>query len=141
MVGDRGYFKIEDIEECENKGLVPYVAKPRRGSAVHKGFFAKDVFGYDTGKDQYICPAGAVLSPMYESKVRNIKKTDYCNRKACRICNLKAKCTNSFRRVSRLKNETVLDRMTVRVKANPDIMKERRNGVLSLAGVRKLSVM
>ncbi len=129
VVADRGYFKIEDIEDCEKAGLVPFVAKPQRGSAVREGLFAKDVFSYDADKNQYICPAGAVLLPMYESKVRGNRKIDYCNRKACRTCNLKAKCTKSFRRVSRLENEAVLDRMAVRVKAQPEIMNERRNSV------------
>jgi len=129
VVADRGYFKIEDIEACENTGLVAYVAKPQRGPAVREGFYAKDVFYYNVDKDQYICPAGAVLLPMYESKVRGNRKIDYCNRKACRICNLRAKCTNDFRRVSRLENEAVLDRMAVRVKAHPEIMNERRNSV------------
>ena len=129
VVGDRGYFKIEDIETCEKAGLVPYVAKPQRGPAVREGFFAKDVFYYDADSDQYICPAGAVLSPKYVSKSRGNRKIDYCNRKACRICNLREKCTNSFRRVSRLENEAVLDRMAVRVKARPEIMNERRNSV------------
>src|SRR5210317_1571052 len=31
-VADRGYFKIEDIEASEAAGIVPYVAKPNRGS-------------------------------------------------------------------------------------------------------------
>jgi transposase len=129
VVADRGYFKIEDIEDCEKAGLVAFVAKPQRGPAVREGFFAKDVFQYDVDKDQYICPAGQRLSAMYESKVRGNKKIDYCNRQACRICDLKAKCTKGFRRVSRLENEAVLDRMAVRVKTNPDIMNERRNSV------------
>jgi len=129
VVADRGYFKIEDIEACENAGLVAHVAKPQRGPAVREGFFTKDVFRYDADKDQYICPAGEVLSPMYASKVRGNTKIDYCNRKACRACDLRAKCTRGFRRVSRLENEAVLDRMATRVKANPDIMNERRNSV------------
>ena len=129
VVADRGYFKIEDIEACEDAGLVAYVAKPQRGPAVREGFFTKDEFRYDAGKDQYICPAGEVLLPMYESKVRGNRKIDYCNRKACRACNLVTKCTKGFRRVSRLENEAVLDRMAVRVKARPDIMNERRNSV------------
>jgi transposase len=73
VVADRGYFKIEDIEDCEKAGLVAFVAKPQRGPAVREGFFAKDVFQYDVDKDQYICPAGQRLSAMYESKVRGNK--------------------------------------------------------------------
>ena len=56
VVADRGYFKIEDIESCEDAGLVPYVAKPRRGSAISEGLFSKEKFRYDSNKDEYICP-------------------------------------------------------------------------------------
>ena len=37
VVADRGYFKIEDIEACEQAGCVPHVAKPQRGSSVREG--------------------------------------------------------------------------------------------------------
>jgi hypothetical protein len=60
-VADRGYFKIEDIEACEAAGIVAYVPKPQRGSAVAKGFFGKEQFRYDAEADTYICPGGAAL--------------------------------------------------------------------------------
>ena len=41
VVADRGYFKIEDIEACEQAGCVPHVAKPQRGSSVREGLFRK----------------------------------------------------------------------------------------------------
>ena len=130
VVADGGYFKIEDIEACENTGLVAYVAKPQRGSAVRQGFFAKDAFYYDGDKNQYTCPAGAHLKPRYRRKLRDTILIDYCNRAACKACNLKVQCTGfSFRRIVRYENEAVLDRMAVRVKANPEIMNERRNSV------------
>ena len=130
VVADRGYFKIEDIEACENAGLVAYVAKPQRGPAVREGFFAKDMFRYDAGKDQYICPGGAHLEPRYRRKLRETTLIDYCNRAACKACSLKGECTgSSFRQITRYENETVLDRMAKRMKARPDIMNERRNSV------------
>jgi Transposase DDE domain/Transposase domain (DUF772) len=83
VVADRGYFKFEDIEACEQAGMTPYVPKPQRGSAVREGFFAKDEFRYDAAEDVYICPAGERLSPKYESKSRELTKIDYSNRSAC----------------------------------------------------------
>jgi hypothetical protein len=56
VVADRGCFKIEDIEACEEAGLTPHVPRPQRGPAVREGFFRKDEFRYDTGRDAYICP-------------------------------------------------------------------------------------
>ena len=80
VVADKGYFKIEDIEACEKAGMTPYVPRPQRGSAVREGFFRKDEFRYDAERDAYICPGGQILATRYESKLRDLKKFDYCNR-------------------------------------------------------------
>ena len=129
VVADRGYFKFEDIEACEAAGMTPYVPKPQRGSAVREGFFAKDEFRYDPAEDVYICPAGKRLSPKYESKSRELTKIDYSNRSACLACALRPRCTKTFRRVSRLENEAVLDRMAARLRARPNILDRRRESV------------
>ena len=129
VVADRGYFKFEDIEACEAAGMTPYVPKPQRGPAVREGFFAKDEFRYDPAEDVYICPAGERLGRKYESKSRDLTKIDYSNRSACLACALRPRCTRSFRRVSRLENEAVLDRMAARLKARPEILDRRRDTV------------
>jgi transposase len=129
VVADRGYFKFEDIEACERAGMTPYVPKPQRGSAVREGFFAKDEFRYDPAEDVYLCPAGERLGRKYESKSRELTKIDYSNRAACLACALRPRCTNSFRRVSRLENEAVLDRMAARLKAQPHVLDRRRESV------------
>jgi len=126
VVADRGYFKSEDIEACETAGLTPYVPRPQRGSSASHGFFRKDEFRYDRERDAYICPAGQVLATRYESKLRDLKKTDYANRAACPVCPLRSRCTNDFRKVSRLENEAALDRMAARLKERPDILFRRR---------------
>lgn len=129
-VADRGYFKIEDIEACENADITAYVPKPIRGPAVREGFFSKDEFRYDPDRDVYICPGSSVLSPRYKSKSRDNRKIDYCNRAACKTCALKPRCTgNTYRRVSRLENEAVLDRMAQRLAARPHILDRRRESV------------
>ena len=129
VVADRGYFKIEDIEACEAANIIPHVPKPQRGPAVREGFFAKDAFRYDAEADHYICPDDQRLSPLYKSKSRDNIKIDYCNRAACRACDLRPRCTKTFRRVSRLENEAVLDRMAERLVARPELMDDRRNSV------------
>jgi transposase/IS5 family transposase len=126
VVADRGYFKIEDIEACEKAGLTPHVPKPQRGPAVRKGFFTKEEFRYDPARDVYICPAGKILAPHHQGKLRDLKKIDYSNPAACPVCPLRSRCTTDRRRVSRLENEAVLDRMAGRLKARPDILARRR---------------
>src|SRR4051794_6682626 len=69
-VADKGYFKIEDIEACENAGIVAYVPRPQRGPSVRAGLFRKDEFGYDADSDSYVCPAGQRLYPYSSSLLR-----------------------------------------------------------------------
>jgi transposase len=58
-----------------------------------------------------------------------LKKIDYANRAACPVCPLRSRCTKDFRKVSRLENEAVLDRMAARLKARPEILDRRREVV------------
>ena len=70
VVADRGYFKIEDIEACEQAGCVPPRSLPQRGSSVREGLFRKDEFRYDAGLDGYLCPAGKLLAPIRRGRMR-----------------------------------------------------------------------
>ena len=46
-VADGGYYKIEDIENCEAAGVTPYVSKPDRSTARNSGHFPKSEFRYE----------------------------------------------------------------------------------------------
>ena len=78
-VADAGYFKIEDIEACENTGVVPHVPKPQSGSTVSQGLFPKERFRYDGGEDIYICPNGQRLAP-YSKRVNGGAKMPHARR-------------------------------------------------------------
>jgi transposase len=130
VVADRGYYKIEDIEGCEAAGVTPYVPKPLRGSAVKNGYFTKEQFRYDTEADVLICPGREKLKPKYKRKIRDNDVIDFVNRKACKGCNLRNRCTNAaFRKVTRYANEAILDRMAARLAANPEVLDQRRESV------------
>jgi hypothetical protein len=130
VVADRGYFKIEDIEACEKAGMEPYVPRPQRGPSVKAGLFRKDEFYYDPASDSMLCPGGQRLLPYSSSLLRKLKKINYANRRACRDCPLRSRCTtNSFRSVSRLENEAVLDRMQARLARRPEMLERRRETV------------
>jgi transposase-like protein len=105
------------------------IPRPQRGSSVREGFFRKDEFRYDAGRDAYVCPAGKVLTPIRHGRLRELAKVDYGNRGACRGCPMRARCTNDVRSVSRLENEAVLDRMAERLKKRPEILDRRREVV------------
>lgn len=129
VVADMGYYKIEDIEACEQAGLTPYVPRPQRGPSVRAGLFRKDEFRYDAEKDSFICPAGQVLATRYEGELRGLKTFSYSNRAACLGCSIKAHCTKRFRKIYRMENEAVLDRMAARLQKRPEILNVRRESV------------
>jgi hypothetical protein len=130
VVADKGYFKIEDIEACEKAGMVPYVPRPQRGPSVRAGLFRKDEFQYDEATDSYVCPAGQRLHPYSSSLLRGLKKINYVNKLACDDCSIRSRCTaGTFRTVSRLENEAVLDRMAARLAKRPGVLDRRRETV------------
>jgi transposase len=83
-------------------GAGAFIPAPQRGPAVKNGFFRKDEFRYDAARDAYVCPAGQELTPIREGKLRELKKVDYGNAKACRACPLRPRCTKDVCAVSRL---------------------------------------
>ena len=130
VVADKGYFKIEDIEACEKAGMVPYVPRPQRGPSVKAGWFRKDEFQDDATTDSYVCPTGQLLHPYSSSLLRGLKKINYVNKLACDDCSFRSRCTaGTFRTVSRLENEAVLDRMAARLAKRPGVLDRRRETV------------
>ena len=120
---DRGYYKGEDVQACEDVGIEAYIARPQRGSAVRDGLFRKEEFRYDPTSDTYRCPGGQQLYPLYRCGKGDHTTVQYCNRDACRGCELKPQCTaNTYRRVGRWTEEAVLDRMEARLAARPEIV-------------------
>ncbi len=52
------------------------------------------------------------------------------NTKACKACDLRARCTNAaFRKATRYANEAILDRMAARLAAGPKILDQRSESV------------
>jgi transposase len=130
VVADRGYFKIEDIEACEQAGMTPHVPRPQRGPSVRAGLFRKDEFVYDPISNSIRCPGGQRLEVYSSSLLRALRKVNYVNKAACADCPIRSRCTNgAFRSVSRLENEAVLDRMQTRLRAHPEILATRRETV------------
>ena len=126
-VADRGYYKGEDIQACEDAGIEAYVARPQRGSAVHDGLFRKDEFAYDPATDSYLCPGKQRLHPLCQSTTKGVERWHYANRPACLVCPIRPQCTSStHRKVTRWVGEAVLDRMEARLATRPDILDRRR---------------
>jgi len=128
VVADMGYYNYEELKQCEEAGITAYVSQPIVSKNTARGLWGKEKFVYEAEADCYRCPAGEHLTFRFESKERKQKKFRYYWTTACMSCPLKAQCTTNkkFRRIKRWEHEAVLERLAHRVKANPEIIKQRK---------------
>ena len=60
-VADRGYYRGEDILECDKANISSYLPKPQTSGNKAKGQFGREAFHYIAEDDEYECPAGQRL--------------------------------------------------------------------------------
>jgi transposase len=129
VLADKGYYKSEDILDCDNAGITTYVPKTRTSGNQSKGLFDRSDFVYDASKDQYRCPAGQSLTYRFNSVENGIPLRVYMVRE-CGSCVLKANCTpNMERRIRRRQYENILDALQDRMDAAPNAMLIRKQTV------------
>jgi transposase len=128
-VADRGYYDSQNVKQCVDAGITPYVSKPPTSKNGPLGRFTKEAFTYDGELDVYRCPAGARLTFRFETTQKGRRLLNYeLPSRVCRNCELKTQCTDATRgrRIRRWEDEHLLEEMRDRVKANPQRMKQRR---------------
>jgi transposase len=128
VVADAGYSNGEQIAQCEEAGITPFVPVMRTVNNQGDGkLFGRTDFKYDAETDSYTCPGKKKLL----RKHTNLKDR-YTMYKAssadCGACSLKPRCTLASRRgVARHLYEDALNRMEERV--TPEAMRLRRQTV------------
>ena len=128
-VVDKGYFKGEEIVDCENDDITVYVPKPRTSNAKAEGRFDREDFVYRSAEDVYICPAGKRMTYRFTTVERGKTLHRYATT-SCRTCSIKSDCTTGIeRRISRWEHEAILEKVQARLDRNPDKMKLRRETV------------
>lgn len=126
VVADRGYFKGEEIKECDEAGITTWLPKPQTSGNMAKGLFGKRDFIYLVDTDEYKCPADERLTYRF-SGVESGKTIRRYWTSACTGCSLKSKCTTGqYRRVSRWEHEEVLEAAHERLEREPERMRARR---------------
>jgi hypothetical protein len=129
VLADRGYFKGEEILECDQAGITPLVPKPLTSNSKADGRFDKRDFVYIAADDEYRCPAGQRAIKRYTTIENGMTLHRYWT-SACPKCPLKAQCTTSdYRRITRWEHEAVLEAMQDRLDRQPDAMQLRRQTV------------
>jgi transposase len=128
-VADRGYYRSEELKDCEEANITTYLPKPQTSGNQAKGQFGRDAFHYIAEDDEYECPAGLRL--VYHTTKQDRGKAVLCYwTYKCRMCNIKAQCTSGvYRKMTRWEHETVLERAQARLDRSPDAMRIRRTTV------------
>jgi hypothetical protein len=126
VVADRGYYRSEELRDCEQANIMTYLPKPQTSGNQAKGQFGREAFHYIVEDDEYECPAGLRL--VYHTTKQDKGKAVLCYwTYKCRMCNIKAQCTSgAYRKMTRWEHETVLERAQARLDRSPDAMRIRR---------------
>ena len=125
-VADRGYYRGEEILDCERSNITTYLPKPNTSPNRAKGQFDRDAFRYIAEDDEYECPAGQRLIRHQTTQEKGKTLHRYWT-SVCRQCPLKAQCTSGKeRRIAHWEHEKVLEAAQVRLNRNPDAMRIRR---------------
>ena len=61
VIADPGYYKGEEMLECQQNGIQALVPKVDTSGKRAKGQFTRADFRYDEQKDEYRCPAGEAM--------------------------------------------------------------------------------
>ncbi|MCQ9157144.1 IS1182 family transposase [Acidomonas methanolica] len=124
VVADTGYSNGNAAAACERDNITACV--PVKRSVNNRGAGDKFVgtdFVYDPVLDSFICPAGRTLSRAPRLHPQSV----FYMSRDCRECTLQTRCTTArYRTVTRHVHEEALDRMTARVNATPELMRQRR---------------
>ena len=129
VVADRGYFKGEQILDCEQAGITPILPKALTSNSKADGRFDKQDFVYIAADDEYRCPAGQRAIKRFTTIEHGMTLNKYWS-SACPRCPLKPRCTPSdYRRITRWEHEAVLEAMQERLDHQSDAMKLRRQTV------------
>jgi transposase len=126
VLADRGYYKGQQILDCEQSGIKTLVPKPQTSGNKAAGLFDKADFRYIPSKDEYRCPAGERAIWRYTRVEDGLTLHKYWS-SACPRCLMKAQCTtNDYRRIARWEHEDVLDKMQKRLNRTPQAARIRR---------------
>jgi transposase len=129
VFADRGYFKGEEIVECERAGIKTLVPKPQTSGNKALGLFDKADFRYIPSKDEFECPAGQRAIRRFTTIEKGMTIHKYWS-SACTKCPIKERCTTGkYRRITRWEHEHILEAMQSRLDRTPQASRLRRQTV------------
>jgi transposase len=127
VVADAGYYNAAEVSRCVEQNLTPYLPKADTSANTARGLYGKSRFQYDSGKDVYVCPAGAALTYRFSTYELG-RELKYYRASGCKPCALKSQCTRNKanRTITREANEHLMEAMAVRMQQQPEKFKLRK---------------
>lgn len=123
VLADKGYANGADLTRCKEQDIVTIVSRQDNSHKAPDPAFDSDKFTYDPEQDAFICPAGEVLN----HKTKGKDRYRYFNRKACKSCPLREKCTTgTYRTASQSFYDDIFAENDQRLQENMDTYKLRQ---------------
>lgn len=138
VLADKGYYRGECLQQCEDHGITALVAKQNPPATTGNTAYTLDQFQYDKGNDWYICPQGEKLCKVSEDTAKNkLYRT-----KACKTCRHKEECTKNKRgrQITQGQYQGVMIRTDERLAQNKSRYKQRQRIVEHPFGTIKRSL-
>lgn len=128
VVADAGYYNSQEIKDCTDQDIVPYLPQTNSSTNKKAGLYTKEDFRYDGENDCYWCPAGEALRPSSNGTYKRGRKMRYYVSTRCKECGVKHKCTRDKRgrRIQRWEHEECLEELAQRLRAEPEKVKQRK---------------
>ena len=128
VITDKGYTTGKHIAICDQNNITTY-SSVKDHSSQHNGLFDMQIFKYDKENDSYTCPANEILATngtIYNKAGHKVKH--YKNRKACKGCSLRERCTKNKngRFIERSIYQEALQENQKRVESNPEYYRKRQ---------------
>jgi transposase len=114
VVADPGYFNAQQIKNCVEAGITPYVPEPdKTRQASQQGRFTREDFTYCAETNTYTCPRGEALRYTTTQNKQGKRIWVYVSQAAvCAQCPLKSQCLPAktpYRQVTRWEHEDLID--------------------------------
>ena len=130
LPADSGYYVLDDLKDCEDMGMIPYLPTVNKSSNVQQGMYGKEAFIYDPQKDTYLCPNKSTLKKIRTTSQRGRLFNQYANKNACETCSIKHRCTKAKKRIlSRWEYEQYQEQAKQRILENKEMMATRKGTV------------
>ena len=142
FTSDSGYYALDDINTCEDMGMIPYLPTVNKSSNVQQGLYGKEAFIYDDQTNTYLCPNKSILKKIRTTKQRGRLFNQYANKSACETCSIKHRCTKAKKRIlSRWEHEQYQERATKRIREKKEMMTTRKATVEHPYGTIKTQLL